>query len=201
MKQELAFAQTYLEIEKARFGERLQFTLPSETEADGLSLPSLTVQPIVENAVRHGIGRSIEGGTIVVRIDRSPDRFLLTVENPAEPTEHEFFRPGHALANIRERLQLTDGSKGLLEATRPTPDMVAVTIGAPSSHDPIADCRRRAACPAASGASYASTPTYGWSERRQMVSKLCSSSLIRTRMSCSSISKCPGSTASTCSHN
>ena len=54
LKEELAFARTYLEIEKARFGERLQFTLPSETEADGLSLPSLTIQPIVENAVRHG---------------------------------------------------------------------------------------------------------------------------------------------------
>jgi hypothetical protein len=131
LKEELAFARTYLEIEKARFGERLQFTLPSDTEADGLSLPSLTIQPIVENAVRHGIGRRIEGGTIVVRIDRSPDRFLLTVENPAEPTEHEFFRPGHALANIRERLQLTYGSRGLLEAARPTHDMVAVTVRAP----------------------------------------------------------------------
>ena len=131
LNDELAFARTYLEIEKARFGERLQFTLPSKTEADGLNLPSLMLQPIVENGVRHGIGRRIQGGTITVRIDRWPDRFALTVQNPAEPSESDFFRQGHALSNIRERLQLTYGARALLEATRPTPDSVAVTIRAP----------------------------------------------------------------------
>ena len=128
---ELAFARTYLEIEKARFGKRLQFTLPSDKEADGLSLPSLMLQPIVENGVRHGIGRSMQGGTIAVRIERGSDRFALTVESPAEPSESEFFRPGHALANVRERLQLTYGARARIEATRPTPDSVAVTIQAP----------------------------------------------------------------------
>jgi Histidine kinase len=131
LRDELEFAAAYLQIEKARFGKRLQFILPAETEANGLALPSLTVQPIVENAVRHGIGPRMDGGTIIVRIERSLDRFSLTVEGPAEPAQLEFFRPGHALANIRERLQLTYGADAVLDIAHPTPDSIAVTIRAP----------------------------------------------------------------------
>jgi LytS/YehU family sensor histidine kinase len=129
--EELAFARTYLQIEKARFGERLQYVFPSDHDAAGLALPSLTLQPIVENAVRHGTCRRIEGGTIVLSIARSTDRFSVTVASPSESPDAEFFRPGHALANIRERLKLTYDGRGTVEVTRPTPDSVAVTIRAP----------------------------------------------------------------------
>jgi LytS/YehU family sensor histidine kinase len=131
LSDELAFARTYLEIEKARFGDRLQFTFPSEQDAAGLALPALTIQPVVENAVRHGTCRRMEGGTIAVGIVRSADQFSVTVESPCESSDSDFFRPGHALSNIRERLRLTYGAKGAVEITRPTPDSVAVTIRAP----------------------------------------------------------------------
>lgn len=131
LSEELAFARAYLEIEKARFGERLQFTFPSEQEAVGLALPSLTLQPIVENAVRHGTCRRLEGGTIVVSIARSADWFSVTVESPCEASDSEFFRPGHALANIRERFKLTYGARGIVEVARPAADSVALTVRAP----------------------------------------------------------------------
>ena len=62
LAREIDFARCYLEIEKARFGDRLRFELPDATAASDICVPALTLQPLVENAVRHGIARRVEGG-------------------------------------------------------------------------------------------------------------------------------------------
>src|SRR5262249_493529 len=119
LARELEFAKDYLEIEKVRFGRRLQAELPDATCAEGLTIPALTLQPLIENAVSHGIARIVSGGVIFVRLHRNGSRFSLTVENEVEdsarPTEHDFFRPGHAVHNIRQRLHLAYGGNASIQ--------------------------------------------------------------------------------------
>jgi signal transduction histidine kinase len=103
---ELEIARLYLELEQLRLGDRLAFSLPSATP--GAELPSLVLQTLVENAVRHGIAPSVEGGRVEVRIAPAQDGWhRLIVENTGEPP-----RPGPdgvGLANTRERLTLLHG--------------------------------------------------------------------------------------------
>lgn len=135
LARELDFARSYLEIEQARFGSRLRFTLPEPSNAGDISLPALTLQPLIENAVRHGIARRIEGGLVSVRLDRNGTRYSLAVENetdsPADLSEGAFFRPGHALANIRDRLRIAYNGQASIAVHAPRPCAVAVTIDAP----------------------------------------------------------------------
>jgi LytS/YehU family sensor histidine kinase len=118
LQEEFDFAEKYLEIERERFGERLSWSLPAPEHVRGLTLPPLTLQPLVENAVRHGVARRIDGGTISIALQRSDRAVVLSVTNPVEDplATDDCFRAGHALWNIRERLQLTYGSRASLTA-------------------------------------------------------------------------------------
>lgn len=136
LARELEFARAYVEIEKVRFGNRLQCELPSNSDAEGVSIPIFTLQPLIENAVRHGISRRVGGGAIVVQLARNGPRFSLTVENDVEDSavsETDFFQRGHALDNIRERLRLIYGEQASMEVTSSRPNIISVRIEAPAS--------------------------------------------------------------------
>jgi LytS/YehU family sensor histidine kinase len=136
LNRELEFARAYLQIEKVRFGNRLQCELPSDSEAEGLSVPIFTLQPLIENAVRYGISRRVGGGVVVVRLARSGATFSLTVENDLEDSalsETDFFKRGHALDNIRERLRLIYRGRASIDVTSPRPNVISVRIEAPAS--------------------------------------------------------------------
>ncbi len=135
LRDELEFARGYLEIERVRFGGRLQCTLPGDSEVEGIVIPIFTLQPLIENAVRHGIGKRVGGGAIAVGLLRTGTRFALTVENDLEDSpvsEADFFKSGHALDNIRERLRLIYGGQASLEVTVPRPNLVSVRIEGPA---------------------------------------------------------------------
>jgi two-component system sensor histidine kinase AlgZ len=135
LTQELDFAGAYLEIEKIRFGSRLQCELPDRAQVEGIHVPALSVQPLVENAIRHGIAKRLEGGTVSVEVDRRGAQFSVTVRNDCGPApEHSagaFFREGHALENIRVRLRLYYGDRASIAFSFPRPDAVAVTVTGP----------------------------------------------------------------------
>jgi len=135
LAREIDFARCYLEIEKARFRDRLRFELPAATAAGDISVPSLTLQPLVENAVRHGIARRVKGGSVLVRLNRNGTYYSLTVENEtdadAEISEMTFFREGHALANVRDRLRLAYNDRASIKIEVCRRNIVAVTIHAP----------------------------------------------------------------------
>jgi len=103
--QEIALAQRYLEIEKIRFGERLQVQWRLDASAEGARLPPLLLQPLVENAVRHGVEPSPSGARILISTRRRGSRVVVTVTNSAPGG---CGLPGHglALSNVRERLLL-----------------------------------------------------------------------------------------------
>ena len=103
--QEIALAQRYLAIEKIRFGERLQVQWSLDASADLARLPPLLLQPLVENAVLHGVEPSASGAQIKISTLRRGSTVLIKVTNsvPGGPG-----RAGHGLAltNVRERLFL-----------------------------------------------------------------------------------------------
>ena len=115
LDEEIDLAQRYLAIEKLRFGDRLQVVWDLDAAAAQAMLPPLVLQPLVENAVRHGIEPAVAGGRIVVRtrVHRGMAEVLVTNTLPEMPG-----RPGSgiALANVAERLRLLHDVAATLQA-------------------------------------------------------------------------------------
>ena len=108
LRQELEFVRSYLEIEQARFRDRLRVTINVDDAALDGRVPHLILQPLVENAIRHGIGPHAAAGRLLVSARRIGDRLHLLVRDDGPGIEgpgngHEP-RPGIGLANTRARL-------------------------------------------------------------------------------------------------
>jgi two-component system, LytTR family, sensor histidine kinase AlgZ len=111
LAKELALAQKYLDIERVRLGDRLQVAISSDDAGD-CQVPPLLLQPIVENAVKHGVAHVLDGGSVTVVASATPSRLTVIVENPADAD-----RPvsgastGMGLENVRQRLRALFGSE------------------------------------------------------------------------------------------
>ncbi|HKX44812.1 MAG TPA: histidine kinase, partial [Burkholderiaceae bacterium] len=117
LAEEVELAQRYLAIEQIRFGDRLAVQWELDPEAGAARVPPLLLQPLIENAVRHGIEPAATGGTIRVRTRVKSGRAQLVVVNTVPDTPS---RPGHgiALRNVRERLRLMHDVAAQFEARR-----------------------------------------------------------------------------------
>jgi two-component system, LytTR family, sensor histidine kinase AlgZ len=115
---EIALLERYAGIEQLRLGDRLRITWELDSAPSDALLPPLVLQPLLENAVHHGVEPGTGTADVLVRIERRGDRVLARIENPyAEPRE----RPSGnrmALDNIRERLALFFDAEARMEATR-----------------------------------------------------------------------------------
>ncbi|MEE9235852.1 MAG: histidine kinase [Candidatus Acidoferrales bacterium] len=114
LREELEFIDDYLAIEMVRFGpEKLQFYKQVEEEALELFVPSMLLQPIIENSIRHGLGPRIEGGEIRLRAVRQDGRLLIEVEDNgvgiAEERIPEIYGSGIGISNVNERLKVLYG--------------------------------------------------------------------------------------------
>jgi two-component system LytT family sensor kinase len=107
LEEEMAFAQKYLDIQKVRFAERLQLSVDVPRELYPAQVPSLILQPMVENAVKHGIAKRAQGGAIRIVASRSNGMLTLRVSNdgPSLPVGWEMARSGIGMSNVRTRLQ------------------------------------------------------------------------------------------------
>jgi hypothetical protein len=105
---ELLLARRFLEIEQVRFGDRLQADIES-WQAGQMLVPPLILQPLVENAVRHGIAHTLDGGVVRVRAVAGVAQLVIVVENPADPDRPRTRGTGLGLANVRERLRSAYG--------------------------------------------------------------------------------------------
>jgi two-component system sensor histidine kinase AlgZ len=106
MDDEIVTCKEYLAIEQLRLGERLQVIWHLDQMPGDALLPGLLLQPLIENAVHHGIEPSSETGTIEIVVSRPGERVRVEIVNPLAPTPP--VRPGNqmALSNVRERLML-----------------------------------------------------------------------------------------------
>jgi hypothetical protein len=115
LSQEVALLERFLAIERIRFGERLKAEL-SAGDAGGCFVPPLLLQPIVENAVTHGIAHLIDGGTIRVSAERNGAWLRILIENPCDPDRPPRRGAGVGLANVRARLRAMHGGDAALLA-------------------------------------------------------------------------------------
>jgi sensor histidine kinase YesM len=105
--EEMEFTQTYLEIQKVRFADRLQLSVDVPAELYAAQVPSLILQPMVENAVKHGIAKRAQGGSIRIGATRSNGTLTLSVRNdgPCLAADWDSSATGIGIANVRTRLQ------------------------------------------------------------------------------------------------
>lgn len=113
LAEELALVGSYLDVERVRFGDRLEVERAIDEEAAGCRVLPLILQPLVENAVRHGIAQLLDGGTVslAARVERG--RLAVAVENPYDG-EVAPQPEGIGLSNVRRRLAVAYGGEGSL---------------------------------------------------------------------------------------
>ncbi len=133
LEEELEFAQKYLDIQKVRFAERLQFSVDVPKELFAAQVPNLILQPMVENAVKHGIAKRVQGGAIRIAAARSNGRLELSVYNdgPSLAVGWEQGHNGIGLSNVRTRLQGLYGEAFVLSMRNREPGGVEVLLSVP----------------------------------------------------------------------
>jgi two-component system LytT family sensor kinase len=119
LQEEMEFIDNYLSIEEVRFGEKLSITKEIGQGTGSFELPTMILQPLVENAVKHGISRKSDGGFVRIATSRTGKGVEITIENDG-PEEgpyrlEEMLSKGIGLRNVKERLELYACGKGSLE--------------------------------------------------------------------------------------
>jgi two-component system, LytTR family, sensor kinase len=141
LAEELEFAQQYLDIQKVRFAERLQIRVDVPAELFPAQVPTLILQPMVENAVKHGIAKRVQGGAIRIAAARSNGRLTLSVYNdgPGLPAGWEKTHSGVGISNVRTRLQNLYGDEFEMSMRNQAPGGVEVSVSVPFAFQPAAN--------------------------------------------------------------
>ncbi len=138
LRDELQFIDDYLDIETVRFGPHmLRVVKEIDPSLLGVPVPSMMLQPLVENAIKHGIAASLKGGTILIRAERQDGQLLLTIadDGVGMPIERasEVLTRGIGVRNVNERLRVMYGPDHGLELTSRPGLGTEVRIAIPTS--------------------------------------------------------------------
>jgi two-component system, LytTR family, sensor kinase len=129
--EEVEFVQKYLDIQKVRFVERLQFRVDVPTELLLAQVPTLFLQLIVENAIKHGIAKRAQGGAIRIAAFRSGGKLTVSVYNDGPALMWEKMGSGIGISNMRTRLRSLYGDAFELSMHNQDPGGVEVTVSVP----------------------------------------------------------------------
>jgi hypothetical protein len=137
--EEMEFLQKYLDIQKVRFADRLQLSVDVPRELFSAQVPTLILQPMVENAVKHGIAKRAQGGAIRITASRSNGMLTLRVYNdgPRLPENWERSQAGIGISNLRTRLQGLYGDRFQWSIRNETPDGVEASVSVPFVSKPV----------------------------------------------------------------
>lgn len=131
---EVEFLNQYLGIQQRRFGDKLRFELQIDDDTLDCAVPTLILQPLVENAVRHGVGKYKDKDVVTVRSFQERDQLCLAVSNftsSLEGTPEELLSRGVGLSNTRERLEQLYGNGQSLRLFNLEPKGVCVQVSIP----------------------------------------------------------------------
>lgn len=133
VREELEFLDRYLHIEQTRFGERLRVERRIDPEVSDAMVPTLVLQPLVENAVRHGIEKQIAPGCISITIERAGPKLRLLVNDNGRgcQTSRNKLQEGVGLSNTRSRLKELYGELGVLELQPGSSEGFVATVTIP----------------------------------------------------------------------
>ncbi|MDE3167168.1 MAG: histidine kinase, partial [Acidobacteriota bacterium] len=116
LAEEFALARRYLAVEEVRFGDRLRVAEEIAPDCEACGLPPLLLQPLVENAVKHGIAGMIGGGTVRLTAAREAEEVVIRVENPFDPENEPPSRLGIGQTHVRRRLAVRYGDRASFAA-------------------------------------------------------------------------------------
>jgi signal transduction histidine kinase len=134
LSEEQHLAAAYLDVERVRFGDRLTYQDQLSPECLKHDVPALMLQPLLENALKHGIAHLVEGGTVKIAAEVDGENMRLEVVNPCDPDRPRVTSMGIGLANVRNRLRLLyDGRASI--TTRDLGDSFHVEIVLPVAHE------------------------------------------------------------------
>jgi len=141
LREELALARSYLAVERVRFGERLKVEESIAAESEDCLVPALILQPLVENAVKHGVAGLIDGGAIRLSAKRNGAGVAIEIENEYEKEEATPSRAGIGLAHVQRRLAVRYGDDASFDA-RADNDVYRVSLRLPCESSPMAAISR-----------------------------------------------------------
>jgi signal transduction histidine kinase len=130
VRRELDFLKTYLDIEQTRFEERLRVTMDVQEEVLDAEMPNMLLQPLVENAIKHGISKRAQGGAILIVGRKEYQRLVLTISDDGAGTANGTGGTGIGISNTRARLQQMYGGDFAFEV-RPTERGMVIRIDIP----------------------------------------------------------------------
>ena len=131
LKDELGVIRNFLEIEKIRFGKRLNVAMEIEDTSQHCMVPPLLLQPLVENAIRHGIAHLVDGGTVSLRTRKENGFLTIEVRNPIDPDRPKTLGTGVGMENVRRRLQTLFDSAARMDTSTKN-EMFSVEISFPA---------------------------------------------------------------------
>jgi len=132
LEQELDVVKSYLDLYAMRMGERLRYRIDLPEALRGVRIPPLLIQPLVENAVKHGLEPSINGGEVMVSAERADKRILIRVIDSGAGIKETAGGSGIGLENVRRRLAIMYGDTGRLVIEENSPTGVKVVIEIPA---------------------------------------------------------------------
>jgi predicted ATPase/GAF domain-containing protein len=128
LDKELSFVRDYLELEKARFGARLNVVWNVDVDIGRFQIPALLVQPLVENAVTHGIARNVAGGIVTISVREVGEGLALSVADNGPGWYSGQGGTGFGLRSIRRRLELVYGDRASLNINKGAGVSVEITL-------------------------------------------------------------------------
>jgi signal transduction histidine kinase len=136
LREEIGFVERYLNVMQIRFGERLRVTIETTPEVQEAYVPNLLLQPLVENAIVHGVGQSVTAGEIIVRARRDRDALELTVFDDGPGLSSEACKDGIGMRNTRQLLQQLYGDQQTLALSERTGGGVIARVLLPFHESP-----------------------------------------------------------------
>jgi hypothetical protein len=135
LRREMELLEHYVSIQQRRFGERLRFDLQIDSRAGDCAVPTLVLQPLAENAVRHGVGKHKEADVVTVEAFLNQDTLCLSISNLTsvlDEAPERLFSKGVGLSNTRRRLEQLYGRRQKLDISRLKPRGVCVRLTIPA---------------------------------------------------------------------